>query len=120
MREATRQDRPVIGTIQTQCCICWRMFASDSICEKQKPYARLPGDPAVGRVSERSSCISDLAGLGLIARERSDGVIVWGVTGDEEMERRAQVMEKARAARVASAAAKRKLRVLERNEFTGS
>lgn len=108
MREATRKDHPRIGTIQTQCSICWRMFASDSICERQKPYARLPGDPTVGRVAERSECVQDLSSLGLIARERDDGIAVWGVTSDEEMERRAVVMEKARAARVRSAAAKRK------------
>lgn len=110
-REATRSDHPRIGTIQTQCPICWRMFASDSICEKQKPYARLPGDSGVGRVAERSECIDDLAGvLGLIPRERDDGIIVWGVTDDAEMARRAETMEKARAARIKSAAAKRKAR----------
>src|SRR5690349_19616703 len=58
MREATRNDRPVIGTIQTQCCICWKMFASDSICERQKPYARLPEDGGRGRVSARPQCIN--------------------------------------------------------------
>ena len=110
MREASRNDRPIVGTIQTQCCICWRMFASDSICEKQKPYARLPEDGGRGRVAERDSCIEDLTELGLIARERSDGVIVWGVTDDAEMARRAEVMERARAARIASAAKKRKAR----------
>lgn len=109
-REATKADRPVIGTIQTQCCVCWRMFASDSICEKTKPYARLPEDEGkVGRVAERAECTLPSA-LGLISRVREDGIIVWGVTTDEEMERRAETMVKARAARVASAARKRKER----------
>lgn len=109
-REAERSDRPVIGTIQTQCVVCWKMFASDSICERQKPYARLPQDEGkVGRVAERSEC-TDPSALGLIPRVREDGVIVWGVTTDEEMERRALTLGKARTARVKSAAAKRKAR----------
>lgn len=111
MREANKSDRPLIGTIQTQCCICWRMFASDSICEKTKPYARLPEDGERGRVAERSSCI-DPSSLGLIPRERADGITVWGVTADEEIERRTATMAKARAARVANAAAKRKRKVV--------
>lgn len=101
MREANRSDRPVIGTIQTQCVMCWKMFASDAICERQKPYARLPEDEGkVGRIAERSSCIDPLA-LGLIARERADGCLVWGLMDDEEAERRSATMAKARAARTA-------------------
>lgn len=98
-REATRADRPVIGTIQTQCVVCWKMFASDAICERQKPYARLPEDEGrKGRIAERDGCI-DPASLGLIARERTDGVLVWGLTSDEEIERRTEQMAAARVAR---------------------
>lgn len=101
MREATRQDRPMVGTIQAQCCMCWRIFSSDSLCEKAKPYARLPEETGTGkrgRVAERSSCIDPLE-LGLVSRERSDGVAIWGLVDSEESERRAQNLAKARAVR---------------------
>lgn len=109
MREATRSDRPMMGTISAQCPLCWRIFQSDTLCETHKPYARLPGDAERGRVAEREGCTDPLA-LGLIARERADGVVVWSSTTDEELERRTETMAKARAARVASAAQKRKAR----------
>lgn len=102
MREATKKDRPKIGTIQAQCILCWRIFASDSICERTKPYARLPEDEGrKGRISERVSCIDPLE-LGLIARERTDGVIVWGLVDEEEAVRRSVNLAKARTAKARS------------------
>lgn len=99
MREATRDDRPVIGTNQAQCSICWRMFSSDSLCERCKPYARPPWDVNTrGRVSVRDECIDPLL-IGLIARERGDGVCVWGLVDSEESLRRSANLAKARSAR---------------------
>lgn len=98
MKEATRADRPAIGTVQSQCVLCWKIFSSDAACESHKPYARLPGDPETGRIAEREAC-TEPSELGLVGRDRGDGVRVWGVTSDEEMELKRQRLEKARASR---------------------
>lgn len=98
IREATRKDTPKVGTIQAQCCICWRMFSSDAVCETHKPYARLPGDLSVGRIAERAEC-TEPSSLGLVGRDRGDGVIVWSPTDDETHQLKVARLEAARAAR---------------------
>ena len=99
MREATRKDTPKIGSNQSQCPICWKIFASDSLCESHKPWARHPSDSVkVGRIAVRESCISPVE-LNLNPRERADGVIVWSLLDDEESERRAALLAAARAKR---------------------
>lgn len=63
MREATRSDLPKGN--EAQCVTCWRIFSSDSLCERHKSY-RLP---------KTASC-KDPSTLGFEAIERR-GVAVW-------------------------------------------
>lgn len=63
MREATRDDLP--RGSEAQCPICWRIFGSDSTCERHKPYRR----PV-------SAACKDPADIGLQSRERR-GLAVW-------------------------------------------
>lgn len=108
MREATKKDLPRLGTNQAQCCICYRMFSSDSLCEKTKPYARPPWDVNTrGRVAARDECIEPEL-VGLIARERADGVAIWGLVDSEESDRRSANLAKARTARTVKAKANTK------------
>jgi hypothetical protein len=86
-REATRKDLPMQNTKQSQCMImgCWRMFSSDSACEKHKPWTRPVSD----------GC-KDPAGLGMESRERGDGVSVWSVPMDPAVKARLEAMWAAR------------------------
>ena len=63
MREATRADLP--RGKEAQCPICWRIFGSDSTCEKHKPYARPVTEPC-----------KDPRSIGMEPRERRE-VAVW-------------------------------------------
>lgn len=87
MREATRKDLPLQNTKQSQCMRlgCYRMFSSDSAAEKHKPWTK--------PVSE--DC-KDPVSLGMEARERGDGVLVWSVPMDPAVRVRMEAMWKAR------------------------
>jgi|GEM_PF-5348566 len=63
LREATRADLP--RGREAQCPICWRIFGSDSACERHKPYRR----PVTTECKEPSA-------VGLEARERR-GLAIW-------------------------------------------
>ena len=84
-REAERSDRPTMNTKETQCPLCWRLFSSDSACELTKPY-RKPVSEGCKQPSE----------LGMVSKERGDGVLVWSVPMDPAVRER---MEKMWAAR---------------------
>src|SRR5262249_11138413 len=95
------KDLPYQGTLQTQCCLCWRMFSSDTACEQAKPYARLPEEKEMGkrgRVAWREEC-TDPVSLGFNAFERADGVIVWSPESLESRAEKVERMQNARAAR---------------------
>lgn len=101
MREATKADRPTMGTSQAQCMIkgCYKMFSADGVAEQHKPYARAPEDMGKrGRVAERAAC-TDPAQLGMTPIERPDGVTVWGFITEEEYLNRLDRMDTARSAR---------------------
>lgn len=85
MREATRKDRPTLNTKETQCCICYSIFSSDSACEAHKPY----------RKPVSNLCKSPKE-LGMESKVRPDGVKVWSVPMDPAVKER---MEKMWAAR---------------------
>lgn len=101
MREATKADRPLMGTSQAQCMIkgCYKMFSADGVAEQHKPYHRAPEDMGKrGRVAERDSC-TDPVQLGMTPIERPDGVTVWGFISAEEYANRLDRMSTARSAR---------------------
>lgn len=84
VREATRADRPTLNTKETQCCICHKMFSSDSACELTKPYRR--------PVSEKCK---DPRSLGMESKDR-DGILVWSVPMDPVVKARLELMWEAR------------------------
>lgn len=63
MREATKADLP--KGAEAQCPICWRIFGSDSTCERHKPYKR----PVTQECKDPES-------IGLESRPRR-GLAVW-------------------------------------------
>lgn len=87
MKEATRKDLPLQNTKQSQCMRlgCYRMFSSDSAAEKHKPWTKPVTD----------SC-KDPVSLGMEARERGDGVLVWSVPMDPAVRVRMEAMWAAR------------------------
>jgi len=71
LREATQKDLP--KGAEAQCVLCWRIFGSDSTCEKHKPY-KLP---------VTTEC-KDPISIGLIAKERR-GLRIWAAPPSERM-----------------------------------
>lgn len=51
---------------ESECPICYRIFGSDSACEKHKPYAK-----------PRTGTCKDPAGIGMEIRLRRGTVAVW-------------------------------------------
>ena len=85
MREASRTDRPTMNTKETQCVVCWMMFSSDSACELTKPYRKPVSVDCKHPVD-----------LGMVSKEREDGVLVWSVPMDPAQRARLEKMWAAR------------------------
>lgn len=84
-REAVRSDLPRINTKESQCVLCWRMFTSDSACEKHKPWTK----PVTYSCKVPSE-------LGMESRERGDGVLLWSVPMNPAQRERLEKMWAAR------------------------